>query len=131
MPRRFLRSTPTAPSSGEPLGFGAESRKGIVGVKDRKEGIGGNKSGIQSPTSVGSTVRQERLSIKSAGSAVISQVSGRRSLPNPGLLDPERVPDPSLELNQSLFQRFHLGIHHLVLVDNGLDQSRFQGQNWL
>ena len=63
--------------------------------------------------------------------AAVYQVSGRRSLPNLGLLDPEKVPDPDLELSQSLFQRFHLSISHLVLVDSDLDQSHVQGQNLL
>ena len=48
-----------------------------------------------------------------------------------GLLDPEKVLDPVLQLSQSLFQRFHLSISHLVLVNSDLDQSHVQGQNLL
>ena len=74
----------------------------------------------------------------SAESTAVYQVSGRRSLPNLDLLDPEKVLGPALELNHChnltflflyLNQTIVPNIHHLVQLSSGLDLSLVQGQS--
>ena len=68
----------------------------------------------------------------------VCQVSGRRSLPNLGLLDPERVLGLVLELNHFhsltfrnlyLYLKIDLNIYHLVQLSSGLNLSHIQGQS--
>ena len=89
-------------------------------------------SGIQSPTSVGNGIGQVLVRCERRVNAVY-QVSGRRSLPNLNLLNPEKVQGPVLELDHChkmtyLFLYLYLmpvlSIPHLGLQGSGLNLNQ-------